>query len=268
MADRPQMFAPNRGFSDMVHSMEPCKMLWADPCCHSNEIWANLDYFSTKSPISRLLWQTDRRCLGLRGGRATLVAMATKFGLYAYRLVCLCVCLTLLLQIDSSFLFLNGIVPFFGRQISMWHSTKHCSSIFLFRPPDAHNLLPKICTKSPISRLVWQIDRRCLGLLGGFRGWPIQWNHAKCCWANPCCHGNEICARCRDLVAYRLVITYVSVIPSAILGLNISETRPDSGMVGSNAQPIGTSLWPVDCACSRWCHVTGWRHNGDVMIFP
>jgi len=37
------------------------------------------------------------------------------------------------------------------------------------------------CTESPISRLVWQIDGRCLGLPGGFRGWPIQWNHAKCC---------------------------------------------------------------------------------------
>ena len=63
---------------------------------------------------------------------------------------------------------------------------------FLFRP-----LMPKIYsskfgTKSPISWLVWQIDRRCLGLLGGFRGWPIQWNHAKCCGADPCCHGNEI----------------------------------------------------------------------------
>ena len=59
-------------------------------------------------------------------------------------------------------------------------------------PPNAQNLLPKICTKSLISRLVWQIDRRCLGILGGFRGWPIQWNHAKCCGADPCCHGNKI----------------------------------------------------------------------------
>jgi len=50
-----------------------------------------------------------------------------------------------------------------------------------FRPPNAQNLLPKICTKSPITRLVRQTDRRCLGLPGGFRGWPIQWNHAKCC---------------------------------------------------------------------------------------
>jgi len=40
---------------------------------------------------------------------------------------------------------------------------------FWFRSPNPKNLLPKICTKSPISRLVWQIDRRCLGLPGGFR---------------------------------------------------------------------------------------------------
>ena len=39
---------------------------------------------------------------------------------------------------------------------------------FWFRTPEAQNLLPKICTKSPMSRLVWQIDRRCLGLPGGF----------------------------------------------------------------------------------------------------
>ena len=61
---------------------------------------------------------------------------------------------------------------------------------FWFRP-----LTPKICTKLPISRLVWQIDRRCLVLLGGFRGWPIQRNHAKCCGTDPCCHGNEICTK-------------------------------------------------------------------------
>jgi len=78
---------------------------------------------------------------------------------------------------------------------------------FWFRPPNAQNLLPKICTKSPISRLAWQIYRRCLGLPGGFWGWPIQWNRAKCCGANPCCHGNEIWARCGDPVAYRLVMS-------------------------------------------------------------
>jgi len=52
---------------------------------------------------------------------------------------------------------------------------------FWFRPPNAQNLLPKMCTKSHITWLVsWQIDRRCLSLPGGFRGWPIQWNHAEC----------------------------------------------------------------------------------------
>jgi len=56
----------------------------------------NLGYFCTKSPVSRLVWQIDRRCLGLPGffgdGRfngtknvvgPTLVAMATKFRLGA-----------------------------------------------------------------------------------------------------------------------------------------------------------------------------------------
>ena len=40
MADRPGMFGPTRGLSGMADSMETCKMLWADPCCHGNEIWA------------------------------------------------------------------------------------------------------------------------------------------------------------------------------------------------------------------------------------
>ena len=80
---------------------------------------------------------------------------------------------------------------------------------FWFRPPNSQNLLPKVCTKSPITRLVRQMDRRCLGLTGGFRGWPIQWNHEKCCGADPCCHGNEIWARCGDPVPYRLVRLFV-----------------------------------------------------------
>jgi len=43
--------------------------------------------------------------------------------------------------------------------------------------------------------LVCQTDRRCLRLQGGFRVWPIQWNHAKCCGTNPCCHSNKIWAK-------------------------------------------------------------------------
>jgi len=97
----------------------------------------------------------------------------------------------------------------FGRHFSLCPSTKLFLRFFLFRPPKAQNLLPKICTNSPISQLVWQIDQRCLGLPGGFRGWPVQWNHAKCCGADPCCHGNKIWARRGDPLPYRLV--YLSV---------------------------------------------------------
>jgi len=95
-----------------------------------------------------------------------------------------------------------------------WPSVLHVAlykTVFLdfwFRPPNAQNLLPKICTKSLITRLVWQIDRRCLHLPGGFWGWPIQWNHVKCCGVDPCCHGNEIWARRGDPVAYQLVFKF------------------------------------------------------------
>jgi len=80
------MFAPTRGFPGMADSKEPCTMLWADPCCHDNEIWANLGYFSTKSPISRLVCHIDRMCLGLPGETTRgpiFVAMATTFALGA-----------------------------------------------------------------------------------------------------------------------------------------------------------------------------------------
>ena len=97
-----------------------------------------------------------------------------------------------LLQIASYFCFSMESSHF-------WPSVLHVAlykSVFFdfwFRPPNAQNLLPKICTKLPISRLVWQIDRRCLGLTGGYRGWPIQWNHGKCCGPiSVNCHGNKI----------------------------------------------------------------------------
>ena len=49
--------------------------------------------------------------------------------------VCMYVCMsvTVLLQI-ASFLFLDGIEPFFGRQFSMWHSTNLFSTIFDLGP--------------------------------------------------------------------------------------------------------------------------------------
>jgi len=85
---------------------------------------------------------------------------------------------------------------------------------FLFSPPNAQNLLSKICTKSPISRLVWQIDRRCLRLPRGFRGWPIQWNHAKCC-------GPTLVAMATKL---RLGLSVCLSVPSSELSLDFVET--------------------------------------------
>ena len=110
----------------------------------------------------------------------------------------LSVCVSWKLQIDSSFLFLYGIEPFFWPSVLHDPFYKTLFFDFSFRPPSAQNVLPKICTKLPISRLVWQTDWICLGLQWGFWGWPIQWKHAKCCGADPCCHGNEIWARRGD----------------------------------------------------------------------
>jgi len=84
---------------------------------------------------------------------------APSLGVYYCQQLTLSVCPDVtLLQIASSFLFLDGIEPFFGRHFSMCPSTKHCSSIFDLGPlsPDAQNLLPKIGTESPINRLLWQ----------------------------------------------------------------------------------------------------------------
>jgi len=53
--------------------------------------------------------------------------------------------------------------------------------------------------KSPISRLVWQIDLTCFGLPWADQG------------ADPCCHGNDISARRGDLIAYRLVFSSVGL---------------------------------------------------------
>jgi len=45
--------------------------------------------------------------------------------------------------------------------------------------------MPKIYSPKFAKKIVYKAacvaDLRCLGLLGGFRGWPIQWNHTKCC---------------------------------------------------------------------------------------
>ena len=96
----------------------------------------------------------------------TLVAMATTFGLGAEssRLpaclsVCLyvrmSVCLTVTANFKSTllFLFLDGIEPFFDRQFTMTPLYKTLFFDFLFRPPNAQNLLPKVsCDNATLRR--------------------------------------------------------------------------------------------------------------------
>jgi len=61
-------------------------------------------------------------------------------GVYYCQQLTLSVCLSVTkLQIASSFLFLDGMELFFGREFSMTPSTKRCSSIF-----DLGSLTPKM----------------------------------------------------------------------------------------------------------------------------
>jgi len=91
------------------------------------------------------------------------------------------VCLSVTpVQIAFSFLFLDEIEPF-------WPSVLHVAlyKTVFFDLVDLGPLTPKIYspifgTKSYKSASM--ADRsEMLDLLGSFRGWPSQWNHAKCC---------------------------------------------------------------------------------------
>ena len=106
--------------------------------------------------------------------RPTLVTMATTFalGTKSNRLPA---CLSVRLSVCHKHCFFF-FVSRWNRVIS-WPSvlhdknyTKHCPSIFDLGPLAPKIYSPKFAKKSPISRLVWQIDRGCLHLPGGFRG--------------------------------------------------------------------------------------------------
>ena len=73
---------------------------------------------------------------------------------------------------------------------------------FWFRPHNAKNL-----HKSHISRLVWQIDRRCLAYQGIFGDGRFNGTMQNV-ETDPCCHVNEVWARRGDPFAYRLVYTF------------------------------------------------------------
>jgi len=83
---------------------------------------------------TRYVWAYQRR----RPAGPTFVAKATtsETGTESHRLpACLFVCMSVtLIQIDSSSLFLDGIEPFLGHQLSMTKATKRCSSNFDMLP--------------------------------------------------------------------------------------------------------------------------------------
>ena len=84
------------------------------------------------------------------------------------------------------FLFLAGIEPF-------WPSFLHVALYktlffdFWFKPPTPKIYSPQICTKLPISRLVWQIDRRSemFGTTRGFSGMADSMEPCKMLWGRP-----------------------------------------------------------------------------------
>jgi len=126
-----------------------------------------------------------------------LLISGRRLGVYYFLSLTLSVCPSVAPSVTANF---KSILLFCLSMESnhFWPPSLHvafCKTLFFdfwFRPLTPKIYSPKFGTKSPITRRVWQIDRRCLGLLGSFWGWLIQWKHTKCRGADPCCHGNEI----------------------------------------------------------------------------
>ena len=105
-----------------------------------------------------------------------------------------------------------------GEQPIQWNQAKCCGPTLVAIATKFGLFLHKIAYK-----LACMADRlEMFGLPRRFWGWPIQWNHAKCCGADPCCHGNEIWARHRDPVAYRFV-TFIATDIKSNLGFVVCQ---------------------------------------------
>jgi len=122
--------------------------------------------------------------------------------LSVYASVGLSVCLSVILQIDSSFFILDGIKPFFGHHLSMWHSTKRCSSIFDLGPLMLKMYFPKLLAIT----LHYHVATRGRAL--GTADLPGESRQSTELRADPCCHGNEIWVRRGGPVTYWLVNIY------------------------------------------------------------
>ena len=133
-------------------------------------------------------------------------------GVYYCQQLTLIVCLSLCLSVCHKTL--NCFFFFVSRwnPAIFWQSFLHDPLYktlffdFWFAPPNAQNLLPKICTKSPESACM--ADRPDMfGPTRGFWGMANSMEPCKMLWG----HGNEIWARRGDPVAYQLVCIYVCV---------------------------------------------------------
>ena len=141
------MFAPTRGLSGMADSMQPCKILQGRPL---------------------LPWQRHVRQVR---------------SLIAYRLVCLYVC-----NAPSNRLFFfvsqqNRAI--FGVSFLRVAHYKIFPQIFDLGPLTQKFAPQNFGTKSPITRLVRQTERRCLHLLGGFSGMADSMEPYKMLWGRP-----------------------------------------------------------------------------------
>jgi len=86
-----------------------------------------------------------------------------------------------------------GVYYFLSLTLSVRHDPLY-KTLFLnfwFRPLTPKIASPKLAKNAYNSSCM--TDRP--EMFAPTRGWPIQWNHAKCCGADPCCHGNDIWAR-------------------------------------------------------------------------
>jgi len=178
--------------------------------CRTSRIWGAASRRAgwggyTLRVVREVRWVFNRR-LKMSNVFDSLIAAGNSFQIVAAeklkeRLPTLSVCPDVCLSHCSFNLFLF-FVSRWNRAI-FWSSVFHVALYktlfwdFWFRPPNIQNLLPKICTKSPISRLVWQIDRRCLGLwyeIWYRRGDPVTYQLICVYFCVLCCRMvNKVC---------------------------------------------------------------------------
>jgi len=116
------------------------------------------------------------------------VDSALSLGVYYFLSLTLSVCMSvmLLLQIASSFLFLDGIQPFFASQFSMWHSTKLFSLIFDLGPVTPNIYSPKFALAQITYNSACMTDRpEMFAPSRGFSGMADSMEPCTMLWGRP-----------------------------------------------------------------------------------